>query len=627
MAPESAHNSDVVVPLSDEHIEPLAIPNPPLASAPESDSGRLFVEESQRNALIMMVDDEPTTIEVLRMFLEDAGYRNFVTTSDSREAINLIASRHPDVVLLDLMMPHVGGFDILTAMRGDPLMRHTPVIMLTSSVDGGTKLTALELGATDFLGKPVDPSELALRLRNTLTAKAHQDALTLHDPLTGLPNRQLFGERLERALYRAQVTQKHCAVLHIDLDRFKQVNDSLGQATGDGLLKSIAHRIESILDWSENLDIVGDREVPFVARLGGDEFGIVIPDLDDTDIAVDIADRVNKCFAQPFIHGNAECYVAASLGAAISPDDGTDGDTLLQHASAATLFAKQRGLRQFHFFSGEVSEHVSERFKLEHELHSALKRDQLKLFYQPKLCLETGRITGAEALMRWDLPGSGLVSPAKFIPIAEDSGLIAPIGEWALRESSAQLVRWHAAGFEELTMSVNVSAIQFRDETLVEHLESILTSTGLRPDALTIELTETLLMENARDSELMLDRIREMGLKVSVDDFGTGYSSLSYLKRFAVDELKIDRAFLNGVPYDKDNSAIVSAVIGMARGLGLHVVAEGVEDEDQLHFLEEKRCNQFQGFLVSRPVPADAFSALLEAAREGGWRAALGTKA
>ena len=625
MASKAAPNVEVVAPLREERMDPLAVPNPPLASATPS-GGRGFVEESQRNALIMMVDDEPTTIEVLRMFLEDAGYRNFVTTSDSREAINLIGSRHPDVVLLDLMMPHVGGFDILSAMRADAQMRHTPVIMLTSSVDGGTKLTALELGATDFLGKPVDPSELALRLRNTLTAKAHQDSLALHDSLTGLPNRQQFSDRLERALYRACDNRQHCAVVHIDLDRFKKINDSLGQATGDVLLKAIAHRIEAVLDWSDNGAVAGNRETPFVARLGGDEFAIVIPDLTDSAVAVDIADRVNKCFGQPFIHAHGECYVAASLGAAVSPDDGVDADTLLQHASAATVFAKQRGLRQFHFYSGEVSEHVSERFKLEHELHSALQRDQMKLFYQPKLCLETDRIVGAEALMRWELPGTGLVSPVKFIPIAEDTGLIVPIGEWALREATRQLRCWHDAN-HPITMSVNVSAIQFRDDALIEQLESILASTAVRPETVTIELTETLLMENARESELMLNRIREMGLKLSVDDFGTGYSSLSYLKRFAVDELKIDRAFLNGIPEDKDNSAIVSAVIGMARGLGLHVVAEGVEDEAQLTFLQGKRCNEFQGFLVSPPITADKFTDLLERSRKGGWRAALAATA
>lgn len=620
MASKVAPSTGAVA-LAEEPVDPLAVPNPPLARAVVPGAGG-FVEESQRDALIMMVDDEPTTIEVLRMFLEDAGYQNFVTTSDSREAINLIGSRHPDVVLLDLMMPHVGGFDILSAMRADALMRHTPVIMLTSSVDGGTKLTALELGATDFLGKPVDPSELALRLRNTLTAKAHQDSLALHDSLTGLPNRQQFGERLERALYRAQENARNCAVVHIDLDRFKKINDSLGQSTGDILLKAIAHRIESILDWSENIDSSSDREAPFVARLGGDEFAIVVPDLANPDLAIDIADRVNKCFLQSFIHAHGECYVAASLGAAVSPDDGVDADTLLQHASAATVFAKQRGLRQFHFYSGEVSEHVSERFMLEHELHSALQQDQMKLFYQPKLCLKTDRIVGAEALMRWELPGTGLVSPGKFIPIAEDTGLIVPIGEWALRESTRQLRCWSDAG-HAITMSVNVSAIQFRDDAFIEQLEAIVADTAVRPEMITIELTETLLMENARESELMLNRIREMGLKVSVDDFGTGYSSLSYLKRFAVDELKIDRSFLHGIPDDKDNSAIVSAVIGMAHGLGLHLVAEGVEEEAQLTFLQTKRCHEFQGFLVSPPVPADKFTELLERSRDGGWRAAL----
>jgi diguanylate cyclase (GGDEF)-like protein len=581
---------------------------PQAVSAIGAGASVAWTELARKEAVIMLVDDEPTTLDVLQMFLEEAGYENFVAVTDSRQALGLLRSRRPDVLLLDLMMPEVGGFDILSSMRADPDLVHVPVIMLTSSTDAQTKLTALELGATDFLGKPVDPSELALRLRNTLAAKAYQDRLAYYDRLTGLPNRQLFSERLERTLWRAQQESSACAVMHLDLDRFQQINDSLGHTAGDGLLKAVAQRLESTLavDWDS------DRESVFLARVGGDEFSMILTGFRGPDHAIELAERIRAALGHPFTLGEREFFVSASLGVAVFPEDGPDRDTLMRHAGIATSHAKQRGDKSYQFYSSGLNARAMEYLSLESQLHKAIERGELVLHYQPKICTGSGRITGAEALVRWHHPEHGTVSPATFIPIAEESGLIIPIGEWVLHRACEQLRAWTQAGYGHLQMAVNVSTLQFRSERLLEIIEQALRGTGLDGRHLTIELTESVLMCNARGSARTLEEIRALGPKVSVDDFGTGYSSLSYLKRFAIDELKIDRSFVRDIPQDPDNSAIVTAVIAMAHGLGLSVVAEGVETEAQLAFLRERRCDQFQGFLVGRPTEATRFVQLLE---------------
>ena len=578
--------------------------------------------ELQTEPLIMMVDDEPTTTEVLQVFLEVAGYRKFLTTNDSREAIRMIEIKQPDVLLLDLVMPEVSGFEILAAMREADGLRHVPVIMLTSSIDAETKLRALELGATDFLGNPVDPSELALRLRNTLRAKAHQDRLAYYDILTGLPNRALFERKLDQALQAATEAHRFCAVLHFDLDRFQKVNESLGHGMGDMALKAVSQRLESaILVGDMTLDRIPALD-PFVARLGGDEFGIVLPDLGSVSEVVRIAEHVRAAFAQPFVLARDEMFISTCVGIAVAPHDGSDGDTLLQKASAATSHSKQKGLKAHQFYSAGLNEHVSDRLRLENQLHMALEREQLEIAYQPKICLQSGRVTGAEALLRWKLPDRGYVSPAEFIPIAEESGLIVKIGANVFKQVCQQLREWEASGHADLGLSVNVSALQFRDAAFLDLIHDVLRETGVAAHHLTIELTESVLMENAGESVRTLERIRALGPKISIDDFGTGYSSLSYLKGFAVDELKIDGSFMRDLPEDQDNLAIVNAIIGLAQGLGLFIVAEGVENVAQLEFLREHECGEFQGFIASRAVPPAKYLEFVRVAAERGWAAA-----
>jgi diguanylate cyclase len=582
--------------------------------------------ELDAQPLIMMIDDEPTTTEVLQMFLEASGYRNFLVSNDSREALALMRRDLPDIVLLDLMMPEVGGFDILQAMRDSESLCHTPVIILTSSVDAETKLTALQLGATDFLGKPVDPSELALRLRNTLRAKAHQDRLALCDKLTGLPNRMSFQTRLTKALEMLVTSQQQCAVMHIDPARFKKINDSFGHAMGDLVLKAIAQRLEGlILLGDKTLESVPSAD-PFVARLGGDEFVIVLPDQQDVMQVSRLAEQVRSAFDQPFNVANEELFVALGIGIAIAPQDGSDADTLLQNASAATTSAKHNRSKRPEFYARHLNESVSDRLRLETLLYKALEREQLFLVYQPKICVASGRVLGAEALLRWQLPDRGLVSPVDFIPIAEETGLIVQIGAAVIEQACAQLSDWATRGLADLHLAVNVSSLQFQAPGFVEQLDKALRQGRFDPAALTIEITESLLLDSTGESSQKLQRIRALGPKVSIDDFGTGYSSLSYLRQYPIDELKIDRSFLFGLPAERGNRAIVEAVVHLAHGLNLSVVAEGVETVPQLEFLRSVGCNQMQGFLANKGVAVAEFLHFVQRHRAHGWQPSTHTQ-
>ena len=410
--------------------------------------------------------------------------------------------------------------------------------------------------------------------------------------------------------------------MHFDLDRFQQVNDSLGHGMGDMVLKAVAQRLESSI-------MLGDMTLqrvplvdPFVARLGGDEFSIVLPDLDSLNDVARFADQVSAAFAQPFVVGAHEIFIATRTGIALSPHDGTDGDTLFQKATAATAQAKQKGLKHYQYYSADLNKHVSKRMHLENQLHKAVEREELELAYQPKLCFKTGRVTGAETLLRWRHPEMGNVSPAEFIPIAEESGLIERIGTFVLKTACQQLRTWEAYIGADLSLSVNVSAIQFRDQSFPDTLQRTLSETGIDARNLTVEVTESVLMENAAESARTLECVRAMGPKISIDDFGTGYSSLAYLKGFAMDELKIDVSFVRDLPEDQDNCAIVTAIIGLAHGLGLYVVAEGVENVAQLEFLKQHRCHEFQGFLASCARPAAEFLEFAHLARDKGWMVA-----
>jgi len=587
---------------------PSSSPEPgPLEIRNAGDAGHYLGEqlEALKGSTIMMVDDEPTTLEVLAAFLDGEGYSEILSTSDSPHAVEMVRQQHPDVLLLDLVMPKLGGFEILAALRQDPELEHVPVIILTSSVDAETKLRALELGATDFLAKPVDPSELALRIRNTLAAKAYRDRLAYYDSLTGLPNARYVSERLGTVLERQGVAG--CAVLQIDLDRFKQVNDALGRAAGDQVVQYVAERLEGRAR-------PGDR----LARVGPDEFSMFLVGSDASEQATQVARRLLADLAQPIRLGEREVFVSASIGIALFPSDGTDLETLLENAAAALSLAKRTGGSCFQYYRASLNSQSLEDLSLEVELRSAADRNQLRLLYQPKIDCRDGRIAGAEALMRWTHPELGPVPPERFIGIAEQTDLIDSIGEWALRDACEQVQAWRSAGVEVPRIAVNVSRRQFRSGRFAETVGCILAETGVDGKQLVLEITESLLIEDTDEALSSLRLIKAMGLSLSLDDFGTCYSSLSMLAKFPLDELKIDRSFVDGLSDDDSGTALVSAIIGMSHSLGLSVVAEGVEKQAQLEFLEELGCDMYQGYLFSKPLAADDLLRLLHGAERRG---------
>lgn len=567
--------------------------------------------EALTNATIMMVDDEPINIEMVKMFLEEEGYKHFITTYDSTQAIDLIAKKNPDVVLLDLMMPDVNGFDILKAIRADKELKHTPVIILTSSTDADTKLKALCLGANDFLGKPVDPSELVLRIRNTLAAKVYQDKLAYFDALTDLPNRKTFMNHLDWALRRAKLENLSGAVLKLDLDRFKDVNDTLGSDVGDALLKEISQRLKECIRSSDTVGWFGqDKSQASLCRIGGNEFSVLFPEIKHVDDIEPIAQRVLQAIEPPCYPDQHELYITISIGIAVFPQDGNDINTLIQHADVAISYAKQNGGNNFQFYSDEINNQSIEKLKLTNDLRKALDRNELELFYQPKVDTNTGEITGAEALMRWNHPELGLMSPDIFIPLSEKISLLPVIDDWAFHTTCWQLVDWQTSGLSPIPVSVNVTSQSFRHGRVVETVREALKVTGLDPKYIKLELTESTVMDNAEENIELLHRLKELGIKLSIDDFGTGYSSLSYLNRFPLDELKIDRSFINGILTESRNLAIVKAIIAMAHSLDLHVIAEGVETNEQLTTIQELNCTEYQGYLFSKPITAKEFQKL-----------------
>ena len=431
------------------------------------------------------------------------------------------------------------------------------------------------------------------------------------DHLTGLPNRALFRDRLAGAMLRAQRAERLVGLLFLDLDRFKQVNDSLGHQFGDQLLKQVSERLQQCVRGSDSvarptsLDETTDSTV---ARLGGDEFTIVLEAIKHIDEVTRIAQRIVSALAAPFDLDGHQIFVGASIGITVYPFDDVDLDNMIRNADAAMYRAKALGRNNFQFYTDDLNANAEERLWLETELRQALEQNQFELVYQPKLNLAANRITGVEALLRWRSPRLGFVSPVDFIPLLEETGLIVPVGAWVLRAACEQAAAWLSEG-RNLTMAVNLSPRQFHDAGLTAFIQSALDDVGLPASQLELEVTESLLMVDSESSQTTLTSIKQMGIKISVDDFGTGYSSLAYLKRFPLDTLKIDRSFVKDVGIDPDGTAIVHAVIALASSLRLSVVAEGVETAEQLAFLRDTQCDQVQGYLISQPLNATAFEA------------------
>jgi diguanylate cyclase (GGDEF)-like protein/PAS domain S-box-containing protein len=421
-----------------------------------------------------------------------------------------------------------------------------------------------------------------------------------YDTLTGLANRSLLQDRLQQALLTAASSGRRVAVAFVDLDRFKFINDSLGHHVGDELLKAVAARLKSCV-----------RECDTVARLGGDEFVLLINGHTGPEYVRQLMDKMLTAVAQPWVIEQGEFLVSCSIGVALHPDDGAEALTLLKHADSAMYRAKDNGRNNFQFFTRELNALLSEQLELETHLRRALERNQFVLRYQPRVNLATGQIVGAEALLRWRIPQKGTIAPMRFIGLAEETGLIVPIGKWVLQTACAQNKAWQDAGLPPIVVSVNVSPRQFRHENLVQAVAQVLQSTGLEPRFLELELTESMVMHDAPQLVAMLDELKELGVKIAVDDFGTGYSSLSYLKRFPVDRLKVDRSFVENMTTEADDATIVRTIIALGHNLGLKVVAEGVETAQQARALRAYQCDEAQGFLFARAVSARVLPGLI----------------
>ncbi|TKJ56743.1 GGDEF domain-containing protein [Pseudomonas viridiflava] len=429
-------------------------------------------------------------------------------------------------------------------------------------------------------------------------AQARLDYQAHHDPLTGLPNRTLFENRLQTALLHSEESGSLGAVLFLDLDRFKHINDSLGHPVGDLLLKGIAQRLKEHL-----------RDIDTVARLGGDEFIVLLPGLLQPSDAVSIANKLLACFSAPFQAGEHEFFISSSIGCSLFPNDGTDVATLVKNADAAMYRSKAKGRNRVESYTRDLTSQASERIALEQELRRALDRNELSLSFQPKTSLQTNSMVGAEALIRWSHPTFGEVPPEHFIPLAEENGMILQIGDWVIEQACLQMHAWRKTHKPFGPLSVNLAGAQLRQPHLVTRIEQLLADNGLEPGCLQLEITENFIMSQTQEALAVLHKLKKLGVQLAIDDFGTGYSSLSYLKRLPLDILKIDQSFVRGLPEDTHDAAIVRAIIALGRSMQLTVIAEGVENSEQQQFLAAEGCEQMQGYIVSLPLPPEEFCA------------------
>jgi diguanylate cyclase (GGDEF)-like protein/PAS domain S-box-containing protein len=431
-------------------------------------------------------------------------------------------------------------------------------------------------------------------------AEERIESLAYYDPLTSLPNRSYFAQQIHQALARARRHDRRLAMLFIDLDRFKNVNDALGHEAGDELLREVARRL---------LDCMRDGDT--VSRLGGDEFVVLLEEIADTKQAGFVARKILEAVARPLAIAGCDHQVTASIGISVYPEDGADQQTLMKNADIAMYAAKDQGKNNFQFYSGKANVHTFERLALESSLRKALEHEEFIVHYQAKIDIASDVITGMEALLRWQHPDLGLVPPAQFIPLAEETGLIVPIGKWVLRTACRQIREWNKAGTRPLPVSVNLSPRQFFDEALVGDVCEILAELGVDPGLLEFEITEGMVMHQTEKSVRLSARLKDLGIRLAIDDFGTGYSSFALLKRFPIDTIKIDRSFIRGIPLDSEDGALTGAIIAMAKALNLKIVAEGVEQQEQLAFLRKHACDEVQGFYFSKPMPADEVELLL----------------
>ena len=579
---------------------------------------------------ILIVDDTPDNLHLLSRMLTRQGY-NVRKALNGSMALTAAQTVAPDLILLDIMMPEMDGYEVCQHLKANATTAEIPVIFLSALDDVLDKVKGFQVGGVDYITKPFQFEEVLARVQNQLALRAAElevrilnaelearvkertqqleEAnakllqMALHDALTGLPNRALLMTDLNQSIQQAKADPNYqFAVLFLDCDRFKVVNDSLGHLVGDELLILISRRLNLYIKPQNTL-----------ARLGGDEFAILLTEIPNSHHAIELADQILESFSKPFQLERHEVFINASIGIVIGHDEYNEPEHLLRDADTAMYRAKALGKGQYHIFDPAMHAAALERLQLETDLRRGLEQQELVVHYQPIVNLNTGKIAGFEALVRWRHPERGLVPPGLFIPIAEETGLITPIGYWVLSESCRQLRTWQKQNLVDSSVfvSVNLSVKQFCQPNLLEQIDQVLEQSQLAPNCLKLEITESAIMDNEKDVAFILREMRKRHILISIDDFGTGYSSLSYLHSFPVDTLKVDKSFVQRLNQEPENVGLIPVIISLAKTMNMSVIAEGIELPEQLMILKELSCGFGQGYFFSKPVPPEKLMELL----------------
>jgi diguanylate cyclase (GGDEF)-like protein len=581
---------------------------------------------------ILIVDDERLFLSIIVDLLKD-DYET-CTAAHGKQALEHIEDENPpDLILLDIILPDLDGYEVCKQFKNNKKTRDIPIIFLTIKTDVDNETKGFETGAIDYITKPISPPILKARVKTHIALmQAHKELaqhaqelektvtertceltaeieerktiesqlrfLANYDLLTKLPNRILFKEHLDQSIKQTQRNKTTVALLLIDIDGFKHINDSLGHHQGDVLLQEVANRLSDCV-----------RDVDQVARLGGDEFTVILDEVTDKKSAALVAEKIINSVSNPIQLDRQEVYISASVGITLLPKDTSDATTLLGYADMAMYEAKAKGKNAYEFYTSRLLSRVHTRVDMEKELHNAIGSKQLQLYYQPIFKTLHGELYGAEALIRWEHPERGAISPAEFIPIAEDSELILRLGKWVLEEAIKTASIWNnSEHMDEFHIAINMSSRQFQqDNTCIEQVNKSLTEFDLPPHLLDLEITESLMMEDRYNVINKLNELKKMGVGLSIDDFGTGYSSLSYIRRFPIDTIKIDKSFIHDITLNSDDASLITAIIAMAKSLDMNVVAEGIETAEQYRFLQDHGCKFGQGYYFCKPVTRDKF--------------------
>lgn len=552
---------------------------------------------------ILIVEDQEIDALVLREMVRDLG--DVYLASDGPSALALANQHKPDLVLLDIELDGMSGFTVCKAFKADPKLCDTAIIFVTAHVQVDNELRALETGGIGFIHKPLNAQVARAHIKVHLALHEAAKRLANHDALTGLPNRALLQDRTEQALQKARRNNTRVAMLLLDLDNFKLLNDSLGHSVGDALLKDVADRLEEV-----------SRSLDTVSRQGGDEFVVLLPEISSFDAVGDFAERLLVAINSPFSIQGSRYYLSVSIGISLYPDDAHDAESLYRHADAAMYQAKVDGRNRYRFFSADIEQSTRGRHLLEQHMRSALDARVFEVFYQAKVIADENKIVGVEALLRWRGEDGELISPVDFIPLAEETGLIIPLGKYVLQQACFDAKSLIDQG-ANIIVSVNISAVQFREESFLQMVQESLQVSGLKSCFLELEITEGVLAKNIQRTQQLLSSLRALGVRIALDDFGTGYSSLTYLKSFPLDVLKIDQGFVRDMLVDKSDAVIVDAIVRISQAFELELVAEGVETLEQVSVLQSLGCRIMQGYLYSKPIAFEEFVALLHSGKFG----------